>query len=100
MSNPPIPTPKSALLLTIERFFMTQQDEKDQHLALDVVLDWEQRSDVFRTSIDRIDWWEHFVERTNPVTYERLKRSMGRRANITCSFAAKPRWHSFWRNAH
>jgi hypothetical protein len=78
-------TMNSALLLLLEELFSEKRDqeaeERVQKLALPVVLKWERASDIFRAGIARINMWESMFALAYPVTYERLKKSLGRRAN-------------------
>jgi hypothetical protein len=84
------------LLQQIEREFSTQNDEaatqRIQQLAFDVLLVWEAQSGIFRTGLERINWWETLFERTLPITYERLKKSAGRRANAATLLKSKGVW--------
>jgi hypothetical protein len=74
-----------ALLVSIEHLFSRQRDEEAkervQKLAMPVVLKWERASAIFRDGIARINLWETIISLAYPTTYERLKRSLGRRAN-------------------
>lgn len=75
----------SSLLQSVERDFASQHDEsardRIQLLALDVALDWESKSEVFRLGLERIGWWEAQFAAKLPITYDRLKKSVCRRAN-------------------
>ncbi len=77
----------SALLILIEQLFSEHRDDKAkehvQKLALPVILNWERQSAIFRDGIARIDLWESIFSATYATTYERLKKSLGRRANAS-----------------
>lgn len=51
------------------------------NLALGVLLEWERASEVIRDGLEKICWWERRMGATFPLTFERLKQSIGRRAN-------------------
>jgi hypothetical protein len=55
--------------------------EKIRHLAFPILLQWESQSAIFRSGLKRLRWWETFFAQKYPLTYERLKRSAGRRSN-------------------
>src|SRR3990167_9603838 len=94
------------LLQVVERDFASQRDEsardRIQLLALDVALDWESKSEIFRLGLERIGWWEAQFAAKLPVTYDRLKKSVGRRANATTLMSMirlKPEMtKNVWRN--
>jgi hypothetical protein len=76
----------SALLLLIEQLFSDgnrdqEAIQKVNKLDLPVVLAWEQESATFRDGLARSNWWEQLFSSNYPTTYERLKRSAGRRSN-------------------
>ncbi len=78
----------SALLLLIEQLFsdgLRDQEaiQKVNKLDLPVVLAWEQESATFRDGLARSNWWEQLFSHSYPTTYERLKRSAGRRSNAS-----------------
>jgi hypothetical protein len=77
----------SALLVTIEQLFLQKRDEEAnkyvQRLALSVLLQWERDNPTFRAGLVRINWWENDFARTYPLTFERLKKNIGRRANAS-----------------
>ena len=62
----------SSLLQQVERDFASQRDEsareRIQLLALDVALDWETKSEIFRLGLERIGWWEAQFAVKLPVT--------------------------------
>ncbi len=77
----------TALLLMTEQLFLEHRDDEAKervlNLALPVVLKWERQSAAFRDGIARLGLWESMFSLAYPTTYERLKKSLGRRANAS-----------------
>jgi hypothetical protein len=77
----------SALLLVIEQLFVERRDDEAKErvlkLALPIVLKWERLSTLFRDGIARLGLWESMFSLAYSVTCERLKKSLGRRANAS-----------------
>lgn len=100
MEPPVAEKPANQLLQQIEFDFNRGNDavatQRIQQLAFEVLLEWEAASGVFRAGLERINWWETLFERTLPMTYERLKRSAGRRANAA-ALLNSPTKHGVWR---
>ncbi len=82
----------SGLLVLIEQLFSEQRDQealkKVEKLAFQIQLSWERESQLFRDGLARIKWWETLFERSHPITFERLKRSIPRRANASALFSS------------
>jgi hypothetical protein len=95
----------SDLLNTIETL-LSHEDYKEaidriNHLAFEIQIQWEKQSDIFRTGLERINWWETLFSHVFPVTYDRLKRSISRRQNAIALFKQiqKVELHqNLWRN--
>jgi hypothetical protein len=91
----------SGLLVLIEQLFSEQRDkealQKVEKLAFQVQLTWERESQTFRDGLARIRWWEVLFERTHPITFERLKRSIPRRVNAAALFSP-PSSSNVWRD--
>jgi hypothetical protein len=102
------PVMNSALLVTIEQLFLQKRDEEankyTQRLALPVLLLWERDNPTFRAGLVRISWWENTFARTYPLTFERLKKNIGRRANasaLTTQLRQKPEGdNNVWRSLY
>jgi hypothetical protein len=102
------PIMNGALLVTIEQLFLQKRDEEAnkyiQRLALPILLQWERDNQTFRTGLVRINWWENAFARTYPLTFERLKKNIGSRANasaLTTQLRQKPDGdNNVWRSLY
>jgi hypothetical protein len=74
----------------IEQLFSQLRDQEAtlliERLALPNIIQWEKESLIFRSGLARINWWESLFSHTYPLTFERLKKSIGRRANASILF--------------